>query len=151
MMRIRLYTCGLLVTVFALVGCQQDRGPETTRTDSSQFDTLAEKVAFLEQYVTFRRTYELLDFDIVYQNNSGGMVPGPSDWDIRLIATVPEAELPDWVPADAQPTDVNTEWLENIPTEQDSSNITEWYQLDNQTIVGLDRDRCLVAYRNEAH
>lgn len=77
----------LILAVVLVAGCGRG-GPPTTRTNSSAYSTVQERASFLHQYVTFRRTYETLDFDIVYLNN-GGMLPAPSEWDIRLIATVP--------------------------------------------------------------
>jgi hypothetical protein len=84
-------TVALLLMVVCAVGCTRS-GPATTSTTSAGFSPLAKRVEFLHQCVAFRRTYETLDFDIMYQNN-GGTLPGPSDWDIRFVATVPAAEL----------------------------------------------------------
>src|SRR3954451_19838714 len=92
----------VILAVCLIVGCGRS-GPASTRTVSSQFATVAERAKFLEKYVTFRRTYETLDFDVMYQNNGGGGgAPGPSDWDVRLVATVPAAELGTWVPTGAK-------------------------------------------------
>ena len=38
----------------------------TTKTHSSAYATVGERTKFLNQYVTFRRTYETFDFDIMY-------------------------------------------------------------------------------------
>ena len=54
---------------------QTERRPRQHAHVQFKFPTLAERVAFLQQYVTFRRTYETLDFDIMYQNNGGGSLP----------------------------------------------------------------------------
>ena len=136
----------LILAVVLIAGCGQS-GPPTTRTNSSQYATLEERASFLHQYVTFRRTYETLDFDIMYQNN-GGMVPGPSEWDVRLIATVPASELQTWVPqgVPAVPVVQDRQWLQSVPTSLDLSGISEWY-VDGRRIVGLDRTRRIVAYR----
>ena len=113
----------------------------------SKFSTVAERVAFLQQYVTFRRTYETLDFDIMYQSNGGGSVPGPSDWDIRVIATVPASELSAWVPPGVPAaTAPNTDWLKSVPTAINFSGLNEWYS-EGHRIIGLDRARRIVVYR----
>jgi hypothetical protein len=138
----------ILLTLVVVAGCKPT-GPPSTHTTSTQFPTLASKAAFLHQYVTFRRTYETLDFDIAYQNNEAGLVPGPSDWDIRLIATVPAAELAAWIPpGHTHPTTApsNFDWLKSIPTDLDPSTLNEWYT-NGQTTIGLDRQRRIVASR----
>jgi len=152
MQSLRQLECFLLVLVL-ISGCGEDRsGPPSTDTDSSAFASLSEKVDFLNQYVAFRRTYESLDFDISYHNNGGGMVPGPSEWDIRLVATVPADELNEWIPADVEPMGEaeDSRWLDSVPTSLDLSGINEWYH-DHRRIVGIDRERRIVAYYTWAH
>lgn len=130
-------------------GCKPS-GPATTRSNSSAFATLAERTNFLHQYVTFRRTYETLDFDIMYQNNGGGMTPGPSDWDVKLIATVPASELQAWIPAGASASAASdTNWLKSIPTKVDISGVNEWY-MDSKRIIGVDRAKRVVVYRHSS-
>jgi hypothetical protein len=136
----------IVAAIALLVGCEPD-GPATTRASSAAFATLAERTAFLNRYVSFRRTYETLDFDVFFRNNSGGLVPGPSDWDIRIVATVPAAELPAWIPAGVTPAPVaDSDWLKSVPTTRDRSGIREWY-VEGRRIVGIDRERRIVAYR----
>jgi hypothetical protein len=43
----------------------------------------AEKIAFLSRYLSAKSDIEAAEFIIEYQDNSGGWVPGPSDWDIQ--------------------------------------------------------------------
>ncbi len=107
---------------------------------------MEEKTSFLHQYVAFQRSYTTLDFDISYNNNGVGRVPGPSDWDIRLVATVPEAELQQWIPTDISPSEQTQPplWVKTVPTSLDLSTITEWYGED----LGIDRQRCIVVYHN---
>jgi hypothetical protein len=132
--------------VLLVAGCDRT-GPATTHTTSTQFPTLKEKSDFLHRYVTFRRTYETLDFDITYRNNGGGSVPGHSDLDVRHVATVPASELPMWIPAGLTPSSQDQEWLSSVPTSLDLSGVNEWYG-DQRRIVGIDRQRRIVAYRN---
>ncbi|MFT3787128.1 MAG: hypothetical protein QM770_13330 [Tepidisphaeraceae bacterium] len=100
----------------------------------------------MERYVTFRRHYESLDFDITYHNN-GGMVPGPSEWDVRLVASVPENELDQWVPSGVKSVAAGeSDWLKSVPTTVDTSNVGEWY-VDGRRVVGIDRSRRVVVYR----
>ncbi len=67
--------------------------------------------------------------DILYQNNGGGMVPRHHDWDIRLLAVVPSAELDDWIPEGAEPnSDPPPGWLTELPGNIERAGITEWYR-----------------------
>ena len=107
-------------------------------------------VEFLERYVTFRRGYCELGFHIAYYNG-GGWVPSPSEWDIRLVAEVPPAELAAWVPPGLAATpSADTQWLAGIPGEGRAAGIREWYIRPGQ-VVGIDRERSVVAYRLWAH
>lgn len=138
------------ISIFALtvllVGCKPS-GPATTKTTSAAYATVAERTKFLNEYVTFRRTYETLDFDVMYQNNGGGMVPGPSDWDVRLVATVPTSELQTWIPAGVNASTArDVTWLKSVPTALDLSGVIEWY-VHGKRIVGIDRAKRVVVYR----
>lgn len=146
---IRLASFVLLILV-ACSGCSTRTGPASTETSSASLPTHAERVTFLERYVTFRRRYTDLGFRIAYRNNSEGWVPGPSDWDIRLVAVVPTEQLAEWIPPGqtASPT-VDTQWLVDIPDGERAATITEWYRHGGITI-GIDRDKSLVAYRNQS-
>jgi hypothetical protein len=135
----------VLAVALLLAGCKG--GPASMQTDSSSFATVAERASFLHKYVSFRRTYESLDFDIAFHNNSG-MPPGSSDWDIRLVATVPASELQAWVPAGvrAAASSPDTAWLAAVPTAHDLSGVRDGY-LDGERVVGIDRARRIVVYR----
>ena len=136
----------ILIVAVLLAGCKPSK-PATTKTTSSGFATVAERANFLHEYVTFRRTYETLEFDISYQNNGSGIVPGPSDWDVRLITTVPASDLQAWVPpgVTAGPAP-DLDWVKTVPTTLDLSGVMEWY-VDGKRVVGLDRTRRIVVYR----
>lgn len=68
----------------------------STSTHSDSLPNAAAREAFLEDYVRFDRSYEQLAFTVDYRDNSGGLVPGPSDWDICVRAVVPAEELDAW-------------------------------------------------------
>ncbi|MGL6073981.1 MAG: hypothetical protein ACRC8S_07455 [Fimbriiglobus sp.] len=137
---------GWFLLTLAMLGCGGPNGPATTNTLSSTMPKLADRVEFLERYVTFRRGYDDLHFHIAYQNNISG-VPGPSDWDVRLMATVPAAELDSWVPEGVVASaTADTVWLRSVPGSLSASGIREWYT-SARLIVGIDRERRLVVYR----
>lgn len=139
----------LLALVVLLAGCGKS-GPDSTNSTSAGLPTLKERIDFLQRYVKFRRTYESLDYAIQYANNSGGMVPGPSEWDIRLVAIVPAAELAAWVPAGAPVPNVDADWLRSVPTSLDISGVREWY-VSGLQVVGVDRTKRIVVYRIAKH
>src|SRR5262245_61760291 len=134
----------------ALVGCSGQTRPASTDTSSDSLPSLEARVEFLQRYVTFRRGYNDLGFRVLYQNNGGGLVPGPTEWDIRLVAAVPPAELDEWVPAGvvAVPS-TDTRWLAGVPGAERAAEIAEWY-VGSGLVVGIDRERSVVAYRRWA-
>ncbi len=136
--------CVLIIAFLFLCGCNRDES-KTAHTTSAQFATLEEKTEFLRRYVSLTQHCETLDFSIDYHDNSGGLVPGPSDWDIRVVATVPEAELQEWIPTDTAPLEQEPDrsWLASVPTEFDLSGM-EWYGSN----LGIDRQKRLVAFRS---
>lgn len=144
----RLMTTVLLVAL-ALTGCSNTAsGPASAAETSATRNELADRIQFLENYVTFRRQYEKLDYDIMYQNNGDGMVPGPSDWDIRLIAVVPKAEMEQWIPAGSEKSEgLAPDWVKDLPGTIDRAGLTEWYN-EGGTKIGVDRERSIIAYRN---
>lgn len=142
---------GLLIgAVLLLTSCSQS-GPPSVRSSSADagFVTLSDKVEFVEQYLSFRRTYEALDFVVFYQNNSSGLVLGPSDWNIQLVAKIPKAEIPRWTEGLNAVTAANTDWLEYLPGEIDYSGISAWYASDNR-LVGVDKVNAVIVYKNSS-
>jgi hypothetical protein len=140
-------TAVVTLLVALLAGCGGSGGPATTRTSSASLPTLAERVEFLQRYVTFRRSYRELGFQIVYFNGGGDWVPGPSEWDIRLMAVVPPEELASWVPAGATAVSAaDRAWLDVVPGAEQAAGITEWYSGPG-SVVGIDRAKSIVAYR----
>lgn len=74
-------------------------------TSSDSLATFEARVAFLENYLPGRRYLapddgappdSALVFDVWMRNNSGGIVPGPSDWSIRVLARVAPQDLDMW-------------------------------------------------------
>lgn len=145
-MRLFILALTFFLLTFFLVGCKPS-GPTSTKITSATYATVAERTKVLNEYVTFRRSYETLDFDIMYQNNGGGTIPGPSDWDIRLVATVPGSELQAWVPTGVTASSApDITWLQSVPTTLDLSGVSEWF-IDGSRVVGIDRARRIVVYR----
>lgn len=139
----------LACLVVMLAACADESGPATVSQTSVGIPQLSDRISFVESYVNFKREYMELEYDIVYQNNgTGGGIPGPSDWDIRLIAKVPAEQIEQWLlpkPLDAATPEPM--WHKETAHEIDISSVNEWYVDGNRT-VGLDRANSIVVYRN---
>ena len=138
----------LMLFMVAMAGYGQS-GPETTSTRSDEFETLAEKVEFLERYVTFDRTYHSLDYVIDYFDGGRGMLPAPSEWDIRIVAVVPKDELGQWSSElhTSEPFDIG--WVESVGVTINHFELERWY-CKGDIEVAVDEDNSTVIYRNVA-
>ena len=98
----RLFQTLVLASLFLVVtACQPlSNGPEeksrTTDTYSRDLSSNATKIAFLQQYLATPSDVQATEFHIVFHDNSGGLVPGPSDWDIQAVIKVTPLDLPHW-------------------------------------------------------
>lgn len=142
----------ILLALFLLVplfGCSEEEptGPPSVQEKSFDKEPLNHKIAFVEHYVSFRRKYLALEYDIAYHDNSSG-VPGPADWDIRLLAQVPTGELTLWQPPKLSPVkQALPKWVQTMPGKIPQAGLSEWY-LERGLEVGLDRKAGIVAYRS---
>jgi hypothetical protein len=83
-----------LLALLSVGGCRVSR---TTDTRSSQLSSDAEKVEFLSRYMAFKSTVQAAEFHVVYHDNSGGLVPGPSDGEIQAVVKVRPRDVGLWV------------------------------------------------------
>ncbi len=138
-----------LIVFLVIVGCGGKKS-KTTDTDSAGFSTLGEKQTFLEQYVNFRRNYEELEFDVSYIDGGDGRVPGPTEWDIRVLAKVPADDIDEWISGMKQTTSPDSSWVSSIPNAPTNLDAFKWYQ-DGRKLVGSRPDDRIVLYRNLAN
>ncbi|MEM0963799.1 MAG: hypothetical protein AAGK21_14825 [Bacteroidota bacterium] len=138
-----------------LAACEGDTGPPSTSTDSSEIETLDGRVAFLDAYLGSRPYADLpagtpadsgLVFSVWYQNNESGILPGPSDWMIDVVARVPPNSLDSWREGIPRADSVEGEWLRSRSSGPPVDGINEWYG-DSSRLVGIDRQRGVVAFR----
>jgi hypothetical protein len=94
---------GLVVMLLWCCACSQNestkglpRGSLTTVTDSQALPDKVQRLAFLARYVAPRSPIGDAEFMIKYQDNSGGAVPGPSDWDIRAVVQIEREGAAAW-------------------------------------------------------
>ena len=127
-----------------LVSCGRGK---TTDTVSTAFTTAAEKQKFLERYVNFRRSYEDLHFRLTFIDGDSGMAPGPTEWNIRLVAKVPAGEIDQWIDGLSAAKVTKLDWVTGIPNAPANLSDFEWYQDDKRT-VGINRGSRTVLYWN---
>jgi hypothetical protein len=92
---VRALTGTILICVLVVSSCHS--GPSrTTHKRSSDMSSNAEKIAFLNRYLSAKSAIEAAEFIIDYQDNSGGWVPGPSDWDIQAAMKMQPRDTTLW-------------------------------------------------------
>ena len=85
----------VLMSVLVVSSCHS--GPSrTTHKRSSDISSNAEKIAFLSRYLSAKSGIEAAEFIIDYQDNSGGGVPAPSEWDIQAAIKVQSQDTSLW-------------------------------------------------------
>lgn len=138
----------IVVLYFHLsTGCSIDTGPHSANEHSDSRPDLDDRIKFIESYLTFRREYVSLEYNVFYKNNSGRSLPAPSDWDIRLVAIVPSTTLNKWIISGKLIETMTTpDWVTETSRTIDTGSIKEWYK-DGNREIGIDRTNNVVAYR----
>ena len=138
-MKSLVFCCPILILL--LVGCKKSK---STNTSSEEFGTLSERKEFLEQYVSFRRGYDELHFNLNFMDGSTGMVPGPTEWDIRIFAIVPEEEIELWSEGLAECGEPELSWTSAIPSAPTDYSQYVWYEGAKVTVGVKPRSRAIV-------
>ncbi|MCL1923732.1 MAG: hypothetical protein FWG15_07765 [Propionibacteriaceae bacterium] len=92
----RLSTFVVLVVVL-LTGCHPVEKLPSIDAWARDFDTLEEKVSFLEQYVDLPTTVLDTDFHILEYDYSEDRHPAPPDWDYLVVVRVDPQDVDQWV------------------------------------------------------
>ncbi len=87
----------------------------STDTTSASISGESEQIEFLERYVVLPSPIEETEFHIVYRDNSGGAVPGPSDWTIEFAVRVDPGEMSLWTEG-VEPIDAPPAWDDELIT-----------------------------------
>lgn len=89
--------CALLLTLSVMVGCQLGAKGEvsslTTNTRSAELGDEVSRRGFLTRYIKLPADLEVQAFHVIYHDQSGGLVPGPSDYVISMALRGDEATL----------------------------------------------------------
>ena len=129
-------------------------GPKTTATVSAEVGGAEARRAFLEPYIGAKPYADLGDapadsavvFSVHHRDNSGGMIPGPSDWSDLVVARVPPDSLDAWREG-MPPTEApGPSRLRGLPDGPPTDGVTERYGWPHHA-VGLDRRRGVVVLR----
>jgi hypothetical protein len=67
----------------------------TTDTDSQSFTDRSARLEFLARYLKTKSPLADAEYVIHYRDNSTGVIPGPSDWDIRAVLQ-PSGDVAAW-------------------------------------------------------
>lgn len=84
----------LLVLVLAVAGCKS--GTRTTDTRSSSISSKPLKMAFFKDYLGSPTEPLDVEFHVLVHDNSGGLLSGTSDSDIRAAVKVKEDHVSKW-------------------------------------------------------
>jgi hypothetical protein len=66
--------------------------------------------------VDFKSAVRQTEFHIIYHDNSGGLVPGPSDWDIQAIMQV--EDVAPWVDSKTEIDSADFAWADGLLTDE---------------------------------
>ena len=133
----KLSGCTLILLILLLTGCSSNATPSfttrgepdlTTDTWSSTFDNKEDKLDFLEKYITLFSEVQDTEYHIIYHDNSGGMIPGPSDWDIRVALKIAPEDIMLW-----------TDGMKKLISDQ--IDLDWWGELNSEQFIWKERDR----------
>jgi hypothetical protein len=130
-----------IALILSIASCSLLNDAESKTTDrwSRDIRKKEEKIEFARRYI--RMPSEILDteFHIVYHDNSTGMMPGPSDWNIVAVFKVRPENLDRWrqgmMEIDGTEMDLN-DWNGVLPDTHawKASSVPEFYRRENEPV-----------------
>ena len=78
------------------------------------------------------------------------MVPGPTEWAVRIMAKVPEESLGEWTAGMGSTEAPDVSWVSSIPNAPVTLDSFQWYA-EGSRIVGISRGERSVLYRNHTN
>lgn len=138
-MFVRCYSKVTLLTLFVVLliaACNSTATPDrTTDTKSIELTTETEQIDFLSQYVNLKSGVLETEFHIVYHDNGGGLVPGPSDWDIQAVMMVDDVAA--WVDGKTEVETADFSWAEGLLTEGLRPSSQPTYYTNSTTTIAI--------------
>jgi len=115
------------ILIFTLVlgtSCSKSTGSTTnmtTDTWSTAITNHDEKINFMKKYIGCPTDVLDAEYHIVYHDNSGGRVPGPSDWTIAAAIKINPGDMARWTGGmdEISSDQVDTAWWDGL-------NISAW-------------------------
>lgn len=104
-----------LLVVLVTLGLACTEKNRTTDTRSTTLATAKQRAAFLCAYALCASNVKDAAFHVVFHDNSGSLLSGPDDADIRAVVLVDKDDLEKWTRS-CTPTrvDARPEWLDEI-------------------------------------
>jgi hypothetical protein len=111
---------GLAIGLTILNVARPRPASKNTNTASASLPDDQAKVEFLKRYLKLPSEVQAAEFHILYQDNSKGMIPGPSDYDIRAVVKVPPDKVGLWT-AEFRRTDTpyDVDWAYRLLPKED--------------------------------
>lgn len=131
-------TIGL--TALAVVRGKSKVMPTDTRSASLHGDQA--RIDFLKRYLVLPSEIQATEFHIVFHENNKGMMPGPSDFDIRAAVKVPPDKLGLWIKDMGSPSSpFDVAWAYELLPKEDRWSIHStptYYERDRVQIVTFE-------------
>ena len=107
---------GIAIAVLASVFFREKQINKTTDTWSFEFEKVSDKLAFLSEYLIMHSKVIDTEYHIVYFDNSTGIIPAPSDWDIRVALKVKEEDIHLWLDGftEVLAEEINLSWWDAL-------------------------------------
>lgn len=138
---------GIITALLLMTTCKGMSSADlSTDTRSSDLATEGEQIDFLGRYVVLKSAVSETEFHIVYHDNSGGVVGGPSDWDIRAVMRVEDVGV--WVDGKTEVETADFSWAEGLVTEGLRPSSQPTYYANETTTIAVFELEQIVYFRS---
>jgi hypothetical protein len=103
-----------IVVVISFMAFSAATATMTTDTHSSNLPNDQAKIEFLKKYLEMYSEIEATEFHIRYDDNSTGLVPGPSDWDMQVVMKVAQNRLASWTAGLQKTEETDLSWAYDL-------------------------------------
>ena len=138
---------GLGLVILLLGACNGTSSTSlSTDTKSSELATEGEQIEFLGRYVTLKSAVSETEFHIVYHDNSGGGLAGPSDWDIRVVMRVDDVGA--WIDGKTEVDAADFSWAEGLLVEGLRPTSEPVYYGSGTTMIAVFEGEQIIFFRS---
>lgn len=137
----------LLLLIFLAAACSGTPTADlTTDTRSTELSTEVEQIKFLRRYVELQSAVTQTKFHIIYHDNSGGLVPGPSDWNIQAVMQV--EDVAPWIDGKTQLDSADFTWADALLTEELRPSSQPTYYTNGATTIAVFEPELIIYFRS---